>query len=389
MVEGALTRLNMAVGFAAEYDGVPQPLRALSHPMVFRTPLAFLSALCALSISLGAQAQIAPAAAPQQFAQMGDLQLESKSVIRNCAVGYRTLGTLNADRSNAVVFLTWHTGKSEEALSMFGAKGLFDPTPYYVVIIDAIGNGVSCSPSNSKAQHGTAFPTFTVRDMVASQHRLLTEKLGLQHVHAVMGYSMGGIQTFQWMVSHPDFMNVAIPIAGTPRQSSYDMLFWRSLELTLLNEPSYAKGRYKKQPSMAALQTLFMMNATTPEFRVTHTTPQGFEKFFKENAALDPDAADANNWRWQTRAMLVQDVGEPGDDNAPRSLALAAAKVKARVHVISPRQDHIVNPLAALEFAQLLKADTTVLEGNCGHWAVNCEMAKVRPVVEAALQAGR
>jgi homoserine O-acetyltransferase len=361
--------------------------------MVFRTPLAFLSALCALSISFSAQAQIAPAAAPQQFAQMGDLQLESKSVIRNCAIGYRTLGTLNADRSNAVVFLTWHTGKSEEALSMFGAKGMFDPAPYYVVIIDAIGNGVSCSPSNSKPQHGTAFPTFTVRDMVESQHRLLTEKLGLQHVHAVMGYSMGGMQTFQWMVSHPDFMDVAIPIAGTPRQSSYDMLFWRSLELTLLNEPSYAKGRYKKQPSMAALQTLFMMNATTPEFRVTHTAQQDFEKFFKETAALDRDAADANNWLWQTRAMLAQDVGEPSDSGkAERSLALAAAKVKARVHVVSPRQDHIVNPLAALEFVKLLKTDTTeltVLEGNCGHWAVNCEMAKVRPVVEAALRSGR
>ena len=324
---------------------------------------------------------------------MGDLQLENKSTIRNCAIGYRTLGTLNADRSNAVVFLMWHTGKSEEALSMFGAKGLFDPAPYYVVIIDAIGNGVSCSPSNSKAQHDTAFPAFTVRDMVASQHRLLTEKLGLQHVHAVMGYSMGGMQTFQWMVSHPDFMDVAIPIAGTPRQSSYDMLFWRSLELTLLNEPSYAKGRYKKQPSMAALQTVLMMNATTPEFRVTHTAPQDFEKFFRESAARDPEAADANDWRWQTQAMLAQDVGDPSDiGKAERSLAVAAAKVKARVHIISPRQDHIVNPLAALEFAQLLKADTTVLtvlEGNCGHGAVNCEMAKVRPVVEAALQATR
>jgi homoserine O-acetyltransferase len=349
-----------------------------------------LWALCALGISFCAQAQIAAAAAPQQFAQLGDLQLENKSVIRNCAIGYRTLGTLNADRSNAVVFLTWHTGTSEQALSMFGAKGLFEPTPYYVVIIDAIGNGVSCSPSNSRAQHGIRFPAFTVRDMVASQHRLLTEKLGLQHVHAVMGYSMGGMQTFQWMVSHADFMDVAIPIAGTPRQSSYDMLFWRSLELTLLNEPGYAKGRYKKQPSMAALQTVFMMNATTPEFRVTHTTPQDFEKFFKENAALDPDAADANNWLWQTHAMLVQDVGEPAEEGkAPRSMALAAAKVKARVHIISPRQDHIVNPLAALEFAQLLQVNATVLEGNCGHWAVNCEMAKVRPVVEAALQMGR
>jgi len=358
--------------------------------MASRMSFGWLSALCAICVAWSAHAQITPASAPQQFAQLGDVRLENQSVIRNCAIGYRTVGTLNADRSNAVVFLTWHTGKSEEALAMFGPKGLLDPTPYYLVIIDAMGNGVSCSPSNSRTQHGTQFPHFTVRDMVASQHRLLTEKLGLRHVHAVMGYSMGGMQTFQWMVSHPDFMDVAIPMAGTPRQSSYDLLFWRSLELTLLNEPSYAGGRYKKQPSMAALQTVFMMNATTPEFRVSHTAPQDFEKFFQETAARDPDAADANDWRWQTHAMLAQDIGEPASGGqAGRSLALAAAKVKARVHIINPRQDHIVNPLAALEFAQLVKADTiTVLEGNCGHWALNCEMATVRPVVEAALRAG-
>lgn len=358
--------------------------------MTIKFGVASLLLLCVLNVALPAQAQIAPAAAPQQFAPLGDLRLENKSVIRHCAIGYRTVGTLNADRSNAVVFLTWHTGKSEEALSMLGPKGLFDPTPYYVVIIDAIGNGVSCSPSNSRAQHGTAFPRFTVRDMVASQHRLLTERLGLQHVRAVMGYSMGGMQTFQWMVSHPDFMDHAIALAGTPRQSSYDLLYWRSLELTLLNEPSYASGRYKKKPSMAALQTLFIMNATTPEYRAAHTSPQDFEKFFRETAARDPDAADANDWRWQTHAMLAHDIGELSDGGkVPRSLSLAAAKVRARVHIIAPRQDHIVNPLAALEFAQLVRADITVLEGNCGHFAVNCEIGTVRPVIEAALQAGR
>lgn len=356
--------------------------------MAIRFSFACLSLWLASAVCAGVQAQIAPAAAPQQYAQLGNLQLENKSVIRQCAIGYRTVGTLNADRSNAVVFLTWHTGKSEEALSMLGPKGLFDPSPYYVVIIDAIGNGVSCSPSNSRTQHGTAFPHFTVRDMVASQYRLLTEKLGLGHVHAVMGYSMGGMQTFQWMVSHPGFMDVAIPIAGTPRQSSYDMLFWRSLELTLLNEPSYAHGRYRKKPAMAALQTLFTMHATTPDYRVTHTAPKDFEKFFQETAARDPDAADANDWRWQTHAMLAQDVSVPwGDAPSERSMAQAAARVKARVHVISPRQDHIVHPLAAMEFARMIAAQLTVLEGNCGHWAVNCEMATVRPVIEAALQA--
>lgn len=174
-----------------------------------------LSALAALLTN-----QAVAAAPPQQFAQLGDIKLESGATIRDCALGYRTLGTLNPQRSNAVVFLPWHTGKSEDALALLGPKGLFNPENYYVVVVDAIGNGVSCSPSNSASQHGPAFPVFTIRDMVASTHRLLTEKLALKHVHAMVGYSMGGAQTFQWMVSHPRYMNVAIPIAATPRQTS-------------------------------------------------------------------------------------------------------------------------------------------------------------------------
>lgn len=351
--------------------------------------LSLLLAFCATFGLSNAHAQIAPELAPQQFAQLGAVTLENKTVIDNCAIGYRTLGKLNAARSNAIVFLTWHTGKSEDALSMFGAKGLFDPAPYYVVIVDAIGNGVSCSPSNSATQHGITFPTFTIRDMVATQYRLLTEKLQLQHVHAVMGYSMGGMQTFQWMISHPDFMDLALPMSGTPRMSSYDQLFWRTEELLMISDPEYAKGNYSKNPRLAAMQLVFSMNFTSPAHRIASTKPEDSEKFFEETAAYDPDAADANDWRWQAKAMLTQDVGVEvvaADGKKSRSLALAAAKVKARSHVIVASQDHLVNPQAALDFAQLIKADTTMLEGHCGHLALNCQMSLVRPVIERLLK---
>ncbi len=329
-----------------------------------------------LALALAAPlAAIAAGAPPQQFADLGDVRLESGAVIKDCKLGYRTIGTLNAARSNAVVFLPWHTGKSGEAVSLLGPKGLFNTAGHYVIVIDAIGNGVACSPSNSAAQHGTAFPAFNVRDMVKSEYRLLSEKLDLKHVHAIVGYSMGATQAFQWMVSHPGYMDVAVPIAGTPRQTSYDLLFWRTEEAAMLADPQYANGDYKQNPRLPLYHQIFSLNFDTPAYRAAKTKPSDVDKFIAETIEDDPDAADANDMRWQMRAFLTQDIG---DD--------AAGKVKARVHIINPRQDLIVNPAPALAFARQIGATTTVLRGDCGHSALVCATDQIRAAVDRALK---
>ena len=79
------------------------------------------------------------------------------------------------------------------------------------------------------------FPVFTIRDMVNSQYRLLTENLGINHIRAVMGISMGGMQTFQWIISYHEFMDRAVSIVGSPRLTAYDLLLWRS-ELSAIEE---------------------------------------------------------------------------------------------------------------------------------------------------------
>ena len=350
--------------------------------------LRFTGIALALSLALNpAQATEQPASAsasaaiaigasvPQQFAALGDLPLESKNVIQNCKLGYRTLGKLNATKSNAVVFIPWHTGKSIEALGLLGPKGLFNPAPYFVIIIDPIGNGVSCSPSNSGRQHGTAFPDFNIRDMVESEHRLLTETLGLKHVHAMIGYSMGGMQVFQWAVSHPDFMDVAVPIAASPHQTSYDMLFWRTEEMAILSDPDYADGKYTKNPNLELYQRIFAMNATSPAYRVQNTSPAGFEKFLQETDEFDPESPDANDMRWQIRAFLKHDIGSNG-----------AKKVKAKMHIINSSQDHMVNPAPAIALGKQIGASVTVLDSNCGHSGLGCDLDKMRPLIERALK---
>lgn len=333
--------------------------------------------LCALVFASAA----AHAAAPQQqFAKMGDLQLENKAVINDCSIGYRTIGTLNADKSNAILFTTWHTGTSGEAIGMLQSGSLFDPAPWYVIVVDALGNGVSCSPSNSKSQPGPAFPQFSVRDMVESQHKLLTEKLGIKHVRAIMGYSMGGMQTFQWAVSYPGYMDVAIPIAGTPRLTSSDMLFLRIVEKSVVDEPAYAGGRYTKNPPLAMYNLLFTMNFDSPAHRSARTAPKDFEKFFRDSQASEPDETDANNSLWQIRAILGHDIAHGG------KLEDAAARVKAHVYPINAAQDHLVNPAPPIAFAKLRKEEATILDTDCGHAALSCAMPAMKAVVEKALR---
>ena len=133
-----------------------------------------------------------------KVANLGKCELVSGEVIRDCRLGYRTVGTVAPDSSNVVLFPTWLSGTSERILALLGPEGLIDTSEYLVVVVDAFGNGVSSSPSNSTAQSDSEFPRVAIRDMVRLQRRLLTEHLGVSHLKAVVGVSMGGMQAFEW-----------------------------------------------------------------------------------------------------------------------------------------------------------------------------------------------
>jgi homoserine O-acetyltransferase len=104
----------------------------------------------------------------QQFGSLGDFKLESGEVIRDCHIGYRTFGQLNPQKSNIVIVPTWATGTTAQMAGQFGPGKLVDTTKYYAIALDALGNGVSSSPSTSALQPHMKFPKFTVRDMVES-----------------------------------------------------------------------------------------------------------------------------------------------------------------------------------------------------------------------------
>ncbi len=106
-------------------------------------------------------------------------------------------------RDNAVLVCA-AIGQTHHRLDfLIGPGKALDPERFFIVAIDAIGNGLTSSPSTSTAQPLDRFPRFTIRDMVASQHAVLTQVLGLSGLAAVAGASMGGMQALQWGVSYP------------------------------------------------------------------------------------------------------------------------------------------------------------------------------------------
>jgi homoserine O-acetyltransferase/O-succinyltransferase len=339
--------------------------------------LVFLMFLALAAVAGFAQAN--DGSGKQKFAELGTCKLTSGLKIDACRLGYRTWGRLNAKGSNAVLFPTWFGGTSANLIDAIKPDGLVDPTKYFVIAVDAFGDGVSSSPSNSTTQHGADFPALTIQDMVDAEHRLAAEVLGLKHLHAVMGISMGGIQTFEWMVDYPDFMDMAIPIVGSPRPSSRDLLVYRAAEDAVESDPAWRHGRYTERPPVGGAEVIMQMNLTSPaNFARTHSLAQfdsDYEKF-RSNGILP---FDANDWLAQLRAIIQQDIARGG------SMQDAAHRVKAKVLIVNAAQDHLVYPKPALDFAALLGAETLVLEGDCGHLATSCEAATLDPVVRAFL----
>lgn len=318
----------------------------------------------------------AAVAQEQQFAGLGNFRLASGEVIRDCRIGYRTFGTPNKDRSNVVLVTTWASGTTEQWVGNIGPGRLIDSTKYFVVAVDALANGVSSSPSNSRRQPRMRFPKFTLRDTVNTQHKLLTTVLGVSHVKAVMGLSMGGMQTFQWMVSYPDFMDKAVSIIGSPQLAPYDLLHWQTQLDAIFRDPDWKRGNYAKNPARVAEAEFGALLLTTPEnYNKRMTRKQVFEELEKARGATG--GYDANNKIRQVQAMMALDVTEGFGGSIER----AAAAVKAEVFVIVASKDHVVTPGPAIEFARLLKARLLVLDNDCGHNAPWCEQERVNKAV--------
>lgn len=290
---------------------------------------------------------------------IGDFTLENGKVIPDCKITYQLHGKLNEDRSNIVVVPTWFNGTSVDFSAYVRPGGLVDSNKFHVVVIDALGNGMSSSPSNHPSLKGARFPEITIGDMVAAEHALVTKLLGFQHVHAVLGVSMGGMQAFQWMVKYPRFMDKGVTIVGTPRMGARDILLWSNF---------FQMGKSKQAPGKPS------------EAEEAPRNP--LEKWLKvivQGASMYPKYKEPFNALRQFSAIGKHDIGGVSGG----SLEQAASLIQARTLAAIATEDQALSPQTAQEFARMLKSVVVEMRGPCGHNAYKCEIDQIsKPIDE-------
>jgi homoserine O-acetyltransferase len=185
-----------------------------------------------------------------------DFRFQTGETLPEVRLHYVTLGTPRRDSAgrveNAVLLLhgTPHTAKlwfsPTMAPELFGPGQPLDAARYYVILPDGLGRGGSTKPSDGLH---AKFPRYGYADVVNAQHLLVTKGLGVEHLRAIVGTSMGGMHAWMWAERYPDMMDAAMPIACEPIAiSGRNLLFRRILTQAIRNDPDWQDGEYTSPP---------------------------------------------------------------------------------------------------------------------------------------------
>lgn len=248
-----------------------------------------------------------------------DFHFRSGETLPELRIHYRTLGRPRPDTDrvvrNGVLIMHGTTGSGAQFMrkefegELFGRGQLLDPDKYFLILPDGIGHGKSSKPSDGLH---AKFPKYGYADMVEADYRLLTEGLKVNHLRLVMGTSMGGMHTWVWGETYPDFMDALMPLACLPTQISGRNRVWRRMIIDAIRlDPEWDGGEYKAQPQglRVAEEVLFFM-ASNPRKRY-----EAMPTLVKADEVLDHyvdnavKTADANDVMYALQASHDYDPG--------------------------------------------------------------------------------
>jgi homoserine O-acetyltransferase len=295
-----------------------------------------------------------------QTCQLGELKLESGEVIRDFRMTYITFGTLNPQKSNAILSLHGLQGNRNSQSYWVGRGKAFDPDRYFVIQPDTLGVASmdpNATTSPTRSGLNMKFPRFNIRDMVNAEHRMLTECLGLKHLVAVAGSSMGGVETMQWAVSYPAFMDAAIP--GTPmaRANRQGNFIWEAVRQVVMVDPKWRDGNYPNDDPPRAgigvgLQIQSVVGSSAAGYEQDYATQAEVHAAFAADAKTVGDTVQPRDWVYRSWAIQSHDIGQTRGFNG--DIAAAARSIKARVLLLPNCQDQLHTPRegGVLEAAQ-------------------------------------
>lgn len=177
----------------------------------------------------------------------GDLPVQH-GVIRDCRVVWKTHGTLNATKSNVILYPCSYGASHPDMEFLIGPDGILDPTRWFIVIPNMFSNGLSSSAADTPDWPALV----TYADLVEVQRRLLAEVFGIERLAAVYGFSMGAQQAYHWAALHPDRVARAFVLAGSSRTTAHNKVFHSGLLRTLEAAPEHTgQGRFSAEPLLA------------------------------------------------------------------------------------------------------------------------------------------
>jgi homoserine O-acetyltransferase len=231
-----------------------------------------------------------------------DFRFHTGEVMPELRLHYRTIG----DSSGEPVVVLHGTGGSGASMltpafagELFAPGQPLDATRYFIVLPDAVGHGKSSKPSDGMR---AKFPRYNYDDMVLAQYRLLTEGLGIRHVRLIIGNSMGGMHTWIWGATYPDFMDALVPMASQPTEmSSRNWMMRRMIIDAIRNDPEWKGGDYTTQPTAFRTANVFFAIATnggTLAYQRQAPTRELADKLLEQRMAA-ATKADANDFLYQ------------------------------------------------------------------------------------------
>jgi homoserine O-acetyltransferase len=313
--------------------------------------------------------------ADYEIFELDDVVLQSGATLRGAKLAYKTFGTLNPHKDNIIVYPTWYSGQHTENEWLIGDGMALDPSKYFIIIPNMFGNGLSTSPSNTPPPYDRGrFPGVTLYDNVRQQHRLLTEKFGIEKVALAVGWSMGAQQAYQWGALYPDMVARIAPFCGSARTSRHNFVFLEGVKAALTADDAYQGGWYEKQPTkgLRAMARVYAGWGFSQAFyRERLDLKMGFaslEDFligFWEGLFLPRDANNllAMLWTWQKGDISANELYDGDFEKALGAIKARALVMPGSTDLYFPPEDN------AYEVSQMPNAECRPIPSVWGHIA--------------------
>jgi homoserine O-acetyltransferase len=276
---------------------------------------------------------------------------------------YATHGQLNVDGSNAILVPSYYLGSHHGYDYLIGPGRALDPAEHFVIVAEMFGSGRSSSPSNMPPPQSQAdFPAVTIRDNVEAMYHLVTDGLGIRHLKAIVGHSMGAEQGLQWAVSHPDFMDLVVAISGTGKTYPHEVLRLESaLSLITLDSSILAGNDTLSSSGKATWAYHWWAWLRSPEYWrqglfKTRNTPT-IEAFIEQAPRRFPTSRPYD-YVLQGRAAQAHDVGQTPGFGGDTEEALRS--IRARVLFLPAETDELF-PVEEVEYESQFIPDSEVV----------------------------